>query len=277
MTTVESPRAVIIRTAGTNCDAEMVRAFQLAGAAPELVHLDALIADPRRLADAPIIGFPGGFSYGDDIAAGRVFAVRVRRYLYPSLRDAVDAGACIIGVCNGFQVLAQAGLLPGAPAGAWPDVAPVPAVGLAHNASDRFIDTWAAVEPVADSVCIWTRDLPTDTDTMRLPLASGEGRFVADSDEIAALDRGGQIALRYRDGDNPNGSTDRIAGICDPSGRIFGLMPHPDRYLGWHNHPFDGRLATELGHGLDDLGMTPGLRIFRNAVEAVTAGRIRTG
>jgi phosphoribosylformylglycinamidine synthase len=288
-------RALVIRTAGTNCDAEMVRAFQMAGAGVDLVHVDRLIEQPRRIDDCDLIGFPGGFSYGDDVASGRILAMKLREHLYPALRSAAIRGVPMIGVCNGFQVLVQVGLLPGPMGGGgeekngggggsgggkalprplpgggeggagdregWPvDRPPAQSVGLAENAGARFVDRWvgAVVEP--ESVCLWTCGISDDG--LVLPVAHGEGRFVARSpDVLDALERHGQVALRYTD--NFNGSQRAIAGICDRTGRIFGLMPHPERFLDWTRHPF----WTRLDAGVRD-GETPGLRMFRNAVEA---------
>ena len=257
------PTALIIRTAGTNCDQEMIRGFQLAGADTQTVHLDNLIADPSPLESCDIIGFPGGFSYGDDIASGRVFAVKVREQLAQRLRAAADRGALMLGVCNGFQVMAQAGLLPDPTTGGKPTIA------LTENITGRFIDDWVRIETDPDSPCVWTKDLDLgligqDRDhAMRLPLASGEGRFVADSDStLQQLEQNHQIPIRYLD--NPNGSQSSIAAVCDPTGRILGLMPHPDRYLNWKNHPHWTSLPDPLQQG-----DTPGLTLFRNAVESV--------
>lgn len=267
MNSSHAPTAIVLRTAGTNCDAEMVRAFTLAGARTELVHIDRVVDDPSVLDRADLIGFPGGFSYGDDIGAGRVMGVRIRERLYPALRDAARRGALMIGACNGFQVLVQTGLLPGFSEEQWPDAAPEPTIALAENAGARFIDRWVRIERPANTACVWTRNLEFAHDALMLPVAHGEGRLIADTaDALAALDRSGQVALRYATDDNPNGSTNNIAGICDPSGRIFGLMPHPERYLAWFNHPFWTRLPER-----DRAGDTPGLRIFRNAVEAARA------
>jgi phosphoribosylformylglycinamidine synthase len=282
----------------------MVRAFVLAGASCETAHLDRVIAEPAMLERFDLLGFPGGFSYGDDVASGRVFAMRLRERLYGPLRRAVERGVCVIGACNGFQVLVQVGLLPGsAPGGAGSGgagsggAAPEPVVALTDNVGNRFIDRWLRVEAVSSSVCVWTRGLAErwggdgdgssagrrrlDGDkgqhrleagathaAMTLPIAHGEGRFVAKSPSvIESLESGGQVALRYID--NDNGSTNRIAGICDPTGRVFGLMPHPERYLSWGHHPF----ATALPDGLKR-GDTPGLMMFKNAVEAVAGAGV---
>ena len=254
----DAPRAIVVRTAGTNCDVEMDRAFRLAGADPVTVHLDTLCKDPAPIKDASLIGFPGGFSYGDDIASGRIFAMRVRRALAEPLIAAVERGACIIGICNGFQVLVQTGLLPG-------DASGGRSVALSGNEHGRFVDDWVGVVNDPVSPCVWTRGLErhTDPEILRLPIANGEGRFVANEETIERLEAEHRIALRYA---HPvNGSARDIAGICDGTGRIFGLMPHPERYLDWTRHPFWTRLSDEQRRGA-----TPGLQIFVNAVEAVT-------
>lgn len=263
----ERPRALVIRTAGTNCDAELVRAFEMGGASPELIHIQALIDDPARIRRFELIGFPGGFSYGDDVASGRILAMQARERLYPALRDAAARGAAMIGVCNGFQVMVQVGLLPGPGAGeGWPEGEPPRArVALAENEPPRFVDRWVGVEAGRLSHCVWTRGLGgfTAPEHAMLPIAHGEGRFVPEDDAVLRdLEQRGQVALRYRD--NPNGSAGDVAGICDASGRIFGLMPHPERYLDWNRHPFWTRFDRA---GLPD--RTPGLAMFASAVDAV--------
>ncbi|HHN78652.1 MAG TPA: phosphoribosylformylglycinamidine synthase subunit PurQ [Phycisphaerales bacterium] len=264
------PRALVVRTAGTNCDAEMVRAFRLAGCTVDLLHVDRLAGDPAPIDRADLIGFPGGFSYGDDIASGRILAARLRETLWPSLREAAARGCPMIGVCNGFQVLVQVGLLPGPPLGEpWPtDTPPPQTVALAANEGGRFIDRWVGVEPVGDR-CIWTRGLTRLEHTpggLMLPIAHGEGRFVVRDDAtLDALDAGGHVALRYTE--PVNGSRDDIAGICDATGRIFGLMPHPERALDHNRHPAWTR-ARQSRHP------TPGMQMFRSAVEAVRASPV---
>lgn len=283
----DAPRALVIRTAGANCDAEMVRAFQRAGAEAELAHLDRLIAEPVSLKRFQVIGFPGGFSYGDDIASGRVLATRLRERLWPALREARERGALMIGVCNGFQALLQVGLLPGlkacaadpsspAPLPKAQGEPPTPVAALVDNEGGAFIDRWLRVRFEPDSRCLWTQGAARLAAEMsqaqrdaaiRLPIAHGEGRFVAHSPAILdALEASGQVALRYID--NANGSQRAIAGVCDPTGRIFGLMPHPERYLTWRHHPFATRLPAEAMSG-----ETIGSAIFRDAVEAVKHGR----
>ena len=285
------PSALVLRAPGSNCDQEMLRAFRLAGASTELVHLDALIADPATLDSFDLFGFPGGFSYGDDIASGRIFAMKVRERLYPAFRRAIERRCPMIGACNGFQTLVQIGLLPG-PASPtrppsqrgqtgetidWPATPPPQAVALSDNKDARFCDRWVPVQYNPNSVCIWTKGLvggtvasPVSeypTDALQLPVAHGEGRFVAMNDAVLdALEAQGQVALRYAD--NYNGSARAIAGICDASGLVFGLMPHPERFLEWTRHPWWTRLPSDLR-----ARETPGMKMFRNAVEFVVSDR----
>jgi phosphoribosylformylglycinamidine synthase len=257
-------RVLVIRTAGTNCEREMVRGFELAGAAVQLAHVDALTADPAVLDRAQVVGFPGGFSYGDDIASGRILAMRLRERLWPALRAAAERGVLMLGACNGFQVMVQLGLLPGPPPGEpWPDTPPPQTLALAHNAGGRFVDRWTRVAVPDTSVCVWTapwRD-GYDADEMMLPSAHGEGRLVArDPAVLDRLEARGQVAVRFVE--MLNGSARGIAGLCDPTGCIFGLMPHPERYLSWTRHPFWTRLERRDGRD------TPGLAMFRAATEA---------
>lgn len=247
--------ALVIRTAGTNCEQELLRAFELAGAKTSLCHLDTLIKDPSPIDNVDLIGFPGGFSYGDDVASGRIFAMRTRLGLVDRLRAAVDRGAGVIGICNGFQVLVQTDLLPGV-AGQ--------RVALTGNSGGSFISDWVDVEFEPDAKCIWTRGLAgLNPEIAKLPIAHAEGCLVADKDTAAHLAANGQVVLRYSD--DINGSVDRIAGICDPTGRVLGLMPHPERYLDWNRHPAWTSLSSDVT-GTDPVG----LRMFRGAVEAVS-------
>lgn len=271
------PHALVIRAPGTNCDQELCRGYSMAGASVELVHLEALIRDPSPLAKADLLGIPGGFSFGDDIASGRIFAMKVRERLYSPMRDALARGALLFAPCNGFQVAVQVGLLPGPEAGeAWPaESAPAQRVALTDNIGARFVDRWVPVEYPADSVCVWTRGvlegIPDElrADAAILPVAHGEGRLVAGApgviEELRALK---QVAVRYLD--NYNGSEGAIAGLTDAAGRIFGLMPHPERFLDWTRHPYWTRLPKDLLKT-----PTPGARMFMNAVEAVSGAWVR--
>ncbi len=257
-----TPRTCILRTAGTNCDVELAHAFRLAGAEAEFVHLNALTADPAMLESFDILALPGGFSYGDDIAAGRIWANRLRHRLMPALRRFVAAGKPVIGICNGFQVLVKAGLLPGFELNrAAPDAEP-PAqqATLADNLVPRFVDRWVDLRVDPETLCIWTKGL----DRLPLCIAHGEGRLVASDDVLDELESNGQVALRYVE--NPNGSKRGIAGICDPTGLVFGLMPHPERFCHPANHP-----AWTRDRPVDALTDTPaGLKFFLNAIEHVT-------
>jgi phosphoribosylformylglycinamidine synthase len=264
----DRPKALVITAPGINCDGELALAFEAAGASPESVLLSDLIETPSRIDGFALIGLPGGFSYGDDGGAGRVLAQLIRRGLYPALAAAIDRGVPMIAPCNGFQIAVQAGLLPGPGDGeTWPPEPAVPTVALAPNERGRFHDVWTGVEIPESTRCIWTTGL-TDvpSEAMVLPSAHGEGRFVATDETTAALESEGRIALRYTEADHFNGSRGRVAGICDASGLVFGLMPHPERYTRWSQHPTWTRLEAS-GRS----GDTPGLAMFRNAVRHATA------
>ena len=258
------PRCLILRTAGTNCDAETAHAFRLAGAAVDAMHVNRLIESPALLAGYQLLALPGGFSYGDDIAAGRIFAQQLRSRLAGAMADFVAAGGPVIGICNGFQVLLKAGLLPG-PLGGVEAEAGGQTCTLAHNPSGRFVDRWVALDPVADSRCVWTAGL---TGPVELPVAHGEGRFVCGSEAVRrALWSGGHVALTYAEGggpagpNDPNGSDDRIAGVCDATGLVFGLMPHPERHVSRLQHP--AWTSRPAGGGDEAVGLS----LFRAAVE----------
>jgi phosphoribosylformylglycinamidine synthase len=260
-----APKALIITTAGINCDRELAHAFDLAGAPPTLVHLNKLMTRPELMDEFDLIGLPGGFGYGDAVAAGRIAAQLMRRTLYASFVRAIERGVPIIAPCNGFQTAVQMGLLPGPAVGErWPSEPPKPTAALTINESARFIDRWCSVEIPADTRCRWTQGLAPEGEAAMLPIAHGEGRFIPESDDlIHRLEDSGQIAVRYAEHDNPNGSTANIAGICDASGLVFGLMPHPERFTHWTQHPLWTRMGDCKSHG-EPLG----LRMFRNAITA---------
>ncbi len=264
----DRPKALVITAPGINCDGELALAFEAAGAAPESVLLADLIERPAIVDRFSLIGLPGGFSYGDDGGAGRVLAQLIRRGLYPALAAAVERGVPMIAPCNGFQIAVQAGLLPGPAEGeSWPVEPAVPTVALAPNELGRFHDVWTGVEIPESTRCIWTAGLgAVPSEAMVLPSAHGEGRFVAPDEMMAALESEGRIALRYTEADHFNGSRGRVAGICDASGLVFGLMPHPERYTRWSQHPTWTRLEASVRRG-----DTPGLAMFRNAVRHATA------
>ncbi|TDJ56672.1 MAG: phosphoribosylformylglycinamidine synthase subunit PurQ [Planctomycetota bacterium] len=255
--------ALVLTTSGMNCDRELVHAFELAGATAELVHLNRILADPKMIDRYDLIGLPGGFSYGDAVAAGRIAATLMRETLYPAFVAAVARGVPIIAPCNGFQIAVQMGLLPGPAVGEpWSAASPRPTVALATNDTARFVDRWCNVEIPAGTRCIWTQGIDPDETAAVLPVAHGEGRFtVASGDLLNRLDTDGQIAVRYRAGDNPNGSLGDVAGICDATGLVLGLMPHPERFTRWTQHP----QWTRLDRGRFERPPL-GLSIFRNAV-----------
>ncbi len=241
------PRVLVLRAAGTNCDAETAHAFALVGAEPEVVHVNRLREAPALLREAQILAIPGGFSYGDDIASGRVFANELMSVLRDELTGFVARGGFAIGICNGFQVLVKSGLLPNLGGTLAPEAT------LTDNTSGLYQDRWVrcAGDP---GRCRWI----ADSAEIELPVAHAEGRFAAADPVLDALERGGQVALRYAGGTCHNGSARAIAGVCDPSGRVFGLMPHPERFLRWENHP---RWTREPRRPEGD-----GVRFFRTAV-----------
>ena len=236
------PKAIVLRAAGTNCDRESEYALELAGFQASRVHLFRVMETPALLDDVQLLMFPGGFSYGDDVAAGKIFANQMIHHLADALNKFVDDGKLMLGVCNGFQVLLKSGLLP------WGRVDAASAnkdATLAWNDCGSFVDRWVPLRTDGGE-CVF---LPPG-ETLTLPIAHGEGKFVT-RDE-AVLDRirsDGQAAVRY-DGDNPNGSVDDIAGICDPTGRIFGLMPHPERFVDVTQHPTWTRGGVQRADGL---------------------------
>jgi len=262
------PRALVITAAGINCDGELAEAFELAGADVERIHLNRLAADPSIIDGFQLVGLPGGFSYGDAVAAGRIASVLIRTSIADALRRAVERGVPMIAPCNGFQIAVQVGLLPGGANGGEPDDAR-PTVALARNTSGRFVDRWSRVE-YPESRCVWTRGLDPAPAINLLPSAHGEGRFVPrDAELLEQLESNGQIAVRYAADDDLNGSVGRVAGICDPSGLVLGLMPHPERYTRWTQHPWWTRLEIE-----DMDGETPGLSMFRAAVGAASGAQV---
>ncbi len=259
------PKTLILRTAGTNCDGETAHAFERAGSLSEFLHINRLLEKPSLIHNYQILAFPGGFSYGDDIAAGKILANQITHHLSDVLRQFVEAGKPVIGICNGFQVLVKTDLLPGPLAGRTGQTAT-----LTNNDCGRFIDRWIHLAP-RGSKCIWT----TDVQPLDLPMAHGEGKFVPATPEIRrALFDNDQIAIIYAKSDNtpaagqtpdnPNGSIDDIAGVCDASGLVFGLMPHPERYIESYQHPAWTRQSP-----LPPVGR--GLQIFQNAVRHATS------
>jgi phosphoribosylformylglycinamidine synthase len=269
-----APRVLVLRAPGTNCDLETAHAFERAGAVAERLHVNRLREAPRTLDDFQILCFPGGFSYGDDVAAGRILGNQIRIRLADDIRRFRDAGKLILGICNGFQILLKTGVLLEDDVPATGGAATAQAT-LALNESGRYEDRWVRLR-AEGSKCVFF----SGCDTMYLPVAHAEGKFVPrDAAVLKKLEAGGQACLKYlplKDDttttapaganhsvpypDNPNGATHDIAGICDPTGRICGLMPHPERHLDAVQHPQWTRLKKLPEHG-------DGFAVFQNAVK----------
>ena len=250
-------RALILRVPGTNCDVETGHAFRLAGADDvRLVHINQLIRGEESLGDYQIMVIPGGFTYGDDLGAGTILANELDIKLRRELLGFVNGGGLVLGICNGLQALIKAGLLPEPGAGNHAGVT------LATNDSGRFECRWSYLGVNRESPCVFTRGL----ELIYLPVAHGEGKVVTAAGPLPSPN----VALVYTDAsgvataeypDNPNGSAQNIAGICDSSGRILGLMPHPERHIRGTQHP---RWTREGAKARGD-----GYYIFENAVRWV--------
>lgn len=260
-------KVMILRTAGTNCDKETAFAFHAAGGAVELIHINELAGSRRRLDSYHILAVPGGFTYGDDIASGKILANELKFKMEDALQKFIKSGRLIIGICNGFQILVKAGLLPNLSG----DFQTIEST-LTLNDSNKFEDRWVYLKKPETRVqktenrCIWTKGI---NGVIELPVAHGEGKFIPkDKKILEALKKDGLIVFEYVDEDgkragyphNPNGSTENIAGICDRSGKIFGLMPHPERHLSFYQNPRWTR-ATKIGAEKGD-----GFAIFKNGV-----------
>ena len=263
-----SVRALVITGYGLNCEAETAFALETAGAAVDQVHLNDIIAGTRSLADYSLIALIGGFSFGDHIAAGKVYANRLKYKLAGPLKEFIESRNLMIGICNGFQTMAKLGILPG-------DFK-TQRFTITRNDSGLFRDDWVRVRADEHSPCVWTRGMAD----LELPIRHGEGKFyLRDEAFLDRMEKEGLLALRYvhpvtgeptmDSPHNPNGSVRAVAGVCDPTGRIFGLMPHPEAYASPLNHPQWARQEIE--------GVLPaegaGLGMFRNAVEFLAAAR----
>jgi len=256
-------RALIITGFGLNCERETSAAFEYCGAKAEKIHLNDILNGKSSLHDFHILSFIGGFSFGDHLGAGTVFANKVKYRLREDLEKFIKDGKLVIGICNGFQTLTRLGLVPALGGNYFEQQA-----ALAHNDSGVFRDDWITLKANPDSPCVFTKGI----DLIKMPVRHGEGKFVADKKELEQMEKNNQVVLRYAGPDgkvtnefpyNPNGSLNSIAGICDKSGRIFGLMPHPEAFLSPYNAPdwtskmIDGKLPKE----------GEGVIIFKNAVD----------
>lgn len=236
-----APHAVVLSGPGTNRDPDTAVALELAGVTATTALVGDVVREPSLLGSAQIAVVAGGFSHGDALGAGRLLALDLVTAIGDELGAFVESGGLLLGICNGFQVLTRAGLLPGS---------------LTHNESGRFICDWVELDIDRSSRCVWTTGL---TDPIHSPIAHGEGRWVHDDPNSVAT--AGQVALRYRTS-NPNGSMLDVAGVCDRSGRVLGLMPHPENHIVPRQHP-------KYGHVDPDTHL--GLNLFRNAVEYARA------
>jgi phosphoribosylformylglycinamidine synthase len=250
-------KVLVLRAAGINCDKETVYAFEQAGASVDLIHINAMRESPDTLKNYQILVFPGGFSFGDDISAGKIYSVRLRHELGDQLGEFVQSDKLILGICNGFQILVKAGLLPD------PSLKGdyTQKVTLSDNDSGKFEDRWVWLKSYSKK-CVFT----DPGEMIYLPIAHGEGKFIPQNNSVLEeLQKNDQIVFRYVDAQgnfggfpiNPNGSTDHIAGICDKSGHILGLMPHPERHIQTTQGPHWTRSdKTESG----------GMKLFAKAV-----------
>lgn len=262
---MSKPKVLVFSGYGLNCEEETKYAFELAGAKAEVIHINDLIDGSKKLMDYQILALPGGFSYGDDTGSGNAYANKIRNHLWTPLKTFAKSGGLVIGICNGFQILVNLGLLP-----ALNKKYGNREVALLHNDSARYTVRW--VDLNVENSSPWLANMKT----FSLPIAHGEGKFVAPKTVLAAMRKKGVIALRYTKGEmceyqnlpaNPNGSIDNIAGITDETGRIFGLMPHPDRATFFVHLPHWTYLKEKClreGKAIPTEG--PGLQIFKNAV-----------
>ncbi len=258
MTTVH---AVVLRAAGINCDLETQHALELAGAAVQRIHINRLKENPALLDGFQILVLPGGFSYGDDVAAGKILANQILHHLRDAMRTFLEKGKLILGICNGFQVLIKTGLLPGFNGSGQTSFT------LTDNDSGRFEDRWVYLQPGTNR-CVFL----DPGRRIYLPIAHGEGKLAAkDAAALEQVRQGGYAAFRYVDAAgnpgpfpiNPNGSVDDIAALTDSTGRILGLMPHPERFVRWTQHPHWTRLK------INEQEPTDGMMIFTNAVRYI--------
>jgi len=265
------PKVLILSGYGINCEEETAFAFRKAGASPEIVHINDLIEKNRLLRNYQILVFPGGFSYGDDTGAGNALANRIKNHLRDDLLEFIHRDKLVLGICNGFQVLVNLGLVPALDGQYGSRQA-----ALVDNTSARYLDRWVdlAFSPFPNTIkSPWTKDITR----ISLPIAHGEGRFYAEPEVIERIKQKGLIAARYSRGEmctlynlpaNPNGSLENIAGITDKTGKVLGMMPHPERAIHYTHYPDWTARKLELeksGRKISEEG--DGNKIFTNGVD----------
>jgi phosphoribosylformylglycinamidine synthase I len=256
---MKNPKAIILSGYGLNCEEETKYAFELGGSEADIVHINDLIDNPKKLKAYQILAVPGGFSYGDDTGSGKAFANKMRNHLGDQISNFTDQDKLMIGICNGFQILTNLGLLPGA---------------LTFNDSNRYTDRWVDLKITSQSP--WLRDIKA----LSLPIAHGEGKYFADAKTLEALRKNGQIAAVYVKGEistmqnlpaNPNGSVNNIAAVTSRDGRVLGIMPHPERAVSFFQLPYwtlNKEKLTRGGQKVPSQG--PGMDLFRNAARYFT-------
>lgn len=240
-------KTIILSGYGLNCEEETKFAFESAGGLADIVHINDLIEKPTMLSEYQILAFPGGFSYGDDTGSGKAFANKFKNHLAKELEEFLSRDTLVIGICNGFQIITNLGILPGA---------------LTHNKSGRYMDRWVDLEVKGKSPWL------TGIKKISLPIAHGEGCYVISKKEYEKMEKSKEIAFKYTKGEivkfqsleyNPNGSDHDIAGVLAYNGRVLGMMPHPERAMFSHQSPL-----WQMNKGVPKEG--EGLQIFKNAV-----------
>jgi len=252
---MKKPRVIVFSGYGLNCEAETKAAFDFAGASVDIIHINDLIAQPAALKEAQILAFPGGFSFGDDTGSGKAYGNRLKEHLGAQLEKFFERDTLTIGMCNGFQILTSAGILPGA---------------LLTNDTPRYLTRWVDLE--VSSTSPWLSGIKK----LCLPIAHGEGKYYAPKETFASLKKENAIALKYVEGEmskyfdlpaNPNGALEDIAGVTAYNGRVFGLMPHPERAVRFTQLPHWTYLKEKyLRDGVPMPTEGPGIAMFRNAV-----------
>jgi len=274
---MENVKAIVLRAAGINCDLETQHAFELAGAQADRVHINRIIEEKSLLDSYQILVVPGGFSYGDDVAAGKILANQIRHHIFDRLKKFIDDGKLILGICNGFQVLVKTGILPDIDFSGRQE-----SITITYNDSNKYEDRWVYLQPQTER-CVFIEK----GRQIYLPVAHGEGKIVPrDEQTLEKLKAEGFIAFKYVDENgnegsypvNPNGSTASMAGLTDSTGRVLGLMPHPERHIRHTQHPRWTRRSASRSplrgddrRGTMDEKDVDGMTIFRNAVKYIKA------